>query len=59
MAKIAPEFIGVCRSRDGATALIKAADAEKFENTYSPSLEEIMVHIERRVKNEKPAFTRN
>ena len=42
-----PEFIGVCRSRDGATALIKAADAEKFENTYSPSLEEIMVHIER------------
>lgn len=41
------EFIGVCRSKEGATALIRTADAEKFENTYSPSLEEIMVHIER------------
>lgn len=44
-----PLFIGVSRTKTGATALIKKCDAEKFSSCKisEPSLEEIMLHIEK------------
>ena len=48
------KFLGVCRNKDGDTALIKSEDAEAFRmNTAeqyeleSPDLETIMVHLEK------------
>lgn len=42
-------FLGICRSRDGGTGLIEAKDAGLFQESKVrlPSLEEIMVHLER------------
>ncbi len=38
--------LGVCRTREGYTVLVSAADAERFESREA-TLEEIMVHLEK------------
>lgn len=40
-------FLGVCRSKDGSTALVSSADAGLFSDASVPDLETIMVHLEK------------
>ena len=44
-----PLILGVCRSKDGYTALIKTSDSGKFDSSAlsKPTLETIMVHLEK------------
>lgn len=42
-------YLGVCKTKDGATALIYVKDADKFDKKLigKPTLETIMVHLEK------------
>lgn len=42
-------FLGICRSKNGFTALVKKEDIDNFSRDLisSPTLEEIMVHLEK------------
>ena len=44
----APYALGMCRTREGCTALFSREDAERLAlNCRQPDLEEIMVHLEK------------
>ena len=45
-AEMKAASLSACRTREGYTVLVSAADAERFE-TREATLEEIMVHLEK------------